>query len=176
MHFRHKIDNELTLVLVQPVLAEEIYTLVDNNREHLSQWMPWVESTKGVEQIQAWIKQSLTSFAEGTGITCAILLDNTIVGVIGYNEIDHALKRAKIGYWVSSEHQGKGIITRTCQHLIDHAFNDLNLEKVEIAAATENTRSRAVCERLGMELEGIITNYEKVGNQIYDHAVYALKA
>ena len=175
MNFCHKVDEQLTLAIVQPCLAEEIYALVDSNREHLAQWMPWIESTKGVEQISNWIKQSLMSFSEGTGITCAILLNNTVVGIIGYNKIDKSLKKVKIGYWVSSEHQGKGIITRACRHLIGHAFNELAVNKVEITVATENIKSRAVCERLGMELEGIISNSERVGDQIYDHAVYSLK-
>lgn len=176
MNFTHKIDEELSLSLVQPSLAEEIYALVDRNREHLSPWMPWVKSTESVEQVHSWIKDSLKSFAEGTGMACAICLQDTIVGVIGYNEIDQSLCKAKIGYWISSEHQNRGIMTRACKHLIDHAFAELKLQKIEIAAARENERSRAVCEKLGMTLEGIITNSEKVGDDIFDHAVYGLQA
>nr|MEE4268394.1 GNAT family protein [Candidatus Krumholzibacteria bacterium] len=174
MNFTQRIDDELSLSLVQPSLAEEIYALVDRNREYLMPWMPWVKSTESAEQIHSWIKDSLNSFAEGKSMACAICLDNTIVGIIGYNEIDQSLGKAKIGYWVSSEHQSRGIVTRACQHLIDHAFGELKLQKIEIAAAKENERSRAICERLGMTLEGIITNSERVEDNIYDHAVYGL--
>jgi ribosomal-protein-serine acetyltransferase len=48
------------------------------------------------------------------------------------------------------------------------------MQKVQMSVAVENTRSRAVCERLGMVLEGIITNEEKIGERILDHAIYGL--
>lgn len=59
---------------------------------------------------------------------------------------------------------------------IDHSFAELTLQKIAIAAARDNERSRAVCERLGMTLEGVITNSEKVEGNVYDHAVYGLQA
>lgn len=176
MEFTHEIDEELTLSLVQPCIAEEIFALVDKNRDHLAPWMPWVKSTESVKQIHSWIKDSLSSFAEGKGLTSAICLKGRIVGVISYNEINHSLRKLTIGYWLSSEHQSKGIITRACKHLIEHAFADLNIDKIEIAVAKENLRSRAVCERLGMTLEGIVTNSEKVEGKIFDHAIYGLRA
>ena len=77
-----------------------------------------------------------------------------MVGVIGYNQIDRALAKVSIGYWLAERWQGNGIITRACQALIHHAFEEMGMEKVEISAATDNEPSRAVCERLGMQQEG----------------------
>lgn len=48
------------------------------------------------------------------------------------------------------------------------------MDKIEISAATENLASRAVCERLGMKLEGIISNAENIDGRIVNHAVYSL--
>ena len=48
------------------------------------------------------------------------------------------------------------------------------MEKVQIAAADGNAKSRAVCERLGMKLEGIITNRERIGDRILNHAIYGI--
>ena len=58
--------------------------------------------------------------------------------------------------------------------LIDIAFTDWDLDKIEIPVAVENRPSRAVCERLGMELEGVIRNAENLNGRIVDHARYAL--
>jgi ribosomal-protein-serine acetyltransferase len=58
--------------------------------------------------------------------------------------------------------------------LIDIAFNEHMLEKVQLAAAKDNLASRAVAERCGMTLEGILTNREKVGDRILDHAIYGI--
>ena len=96
------------------------------------------------------------------------------MGNCGFHSINHELKVAEIGYWIGKEFQGKGIMTRVCRYLVDYAFSKLNIDKIEISAAEKNLRSRAVCERIGMQLEGIITNREKVGDQILDHAIYGI--
>ncbi|MCP4970425.1 MAG: GNAT family N-acetyltransferase [Arcobacter sp.] len=51
---------------------------------------------------------------------------------------------------------------------------DLKMEKVEISVAVENIKSRAVCKRLNMKLEGIISNSENINGKIVDHAIYSL--
>lgn len=60
------------------------------------------------------------------------------------------------------------------EKLIDIAFNKLDMEKVEISAATGNQSSRKVCERLHFTLEGIITRDENLNGRIVDHAIYGL--
>ena len=84
------------------------------------------------------------------------------------------LKKVEMGYWVSEEYQGLGIITRSATTLIDMAFTDLGMLKVQISAAIENKASRKVCERLGLTLEGIITRAENINGRVVDHAVYGL--
>ena len=70
--------------------------------------------------------------------------------------------------------QGHGIITRACQALIHHAFEEMGMEKVEISAAQENDASRAVCERLGMVQEGVIRRAERLADRVVDHVNYGL--
>ena len=70
--------------------------------------------------------------------------------------------------------QRRGIITKVCKHLINIAFNDLVMDKVQLTAAEYNLPSRAVAQGLGMALEGIVTNAENLNGHIVDHAVYGL--
>jgi len=58
--------------------------------------------------------------------------------------------------------------------LVDHAFRDLGVERVEIFAEPRNTRSRAVPERLGFRREGTLRHVAKLNNRFVDHVVYAL--
>jgi ribosomal-protein-serine acetyltransferase len=81
---------------------------------------------------------------------------------------------AEIGYWLSETHQGNGIITRSVSTLINLAFFELCFDKIQISVAVDNQPSRTVCERLGMKLEGIITNSENINGRILDHAIYGL--
>lgn len=175
MLFKHMVDSEIQLVFLHESLAEDIFKLVDSDRTYLSKWLPWVNSTKSSDDTKQFIKDSISKYAKGTMMACAIEYQQNIVGLISYNLIDRSLQKVEIGYWLSSRYQGNGIITRSCKFLIDNAFEKLQVEKVQIRVAKDNMPSRKVCERLGLVLEGIISNSEKVNDQIYDHAVYSIK-
>ncbi|REG84305.1 GNAT family N-acetyltransferase [Marinomonas pollencensis] len=113
-------------------------------------------------------------YADGKSLVCAIFYNDTLVGNISFNSIDYDLKRVDIGYWLSANYQGKGIVSKCVTKLITMAFTDLNMEKVQISAALNNQPSRQVCERLGFKLEGVITRAEKVNGRVLDHAIYGL--
>jgi len=66
------------------------------------------------------------------------------------------------------------IITRAVSKLVDIAFTDLQLKKIQIAVGEHNLPSCKVCERLGMTLQGIITNHENLNGRIINHAIYGL--
>jgi ribosomal-protein-serine acetyltransferase len=83
-------------------------------------------------------------------------------------------KCASIGYWLSKELEGKGIITRSCKAVIDEGFKRLKLNRIEIRAAVENYKSQAIPQRLGFKQEGIIRQAEFVNNQFVDLYVYSM--
>ena len=121
-----------------------------------------------------FIRHAIEKFARGEGLTTAIEYQGEVVGVIGYNQIDQDLGKVAIGYWLAERWQGHGIITRACQALIHHAFEEMGMEKVEISAALENEASRAVCERLGMTQEGMTRRAERLADRVVDHVHYGL--
>jgi ribosomal-protein-serine acetyltransferase len=173
--FTVQIDNELQLALIQESFAPRYVELVSEQKEYLSQWLAWPAFCHTEQDFKLFAQRMLHDYADGKSMTCAIIYQGEIVGNCSFNTINHDTKRAEVGYWLSQPHQGKGIITRVVTKLIDIAFNELKLEKVELSAAKDNLASRAVAERVGMTLEGIITNAEKVGDRILDHAVYGIK-
>ena len=174
--FKLLVDEEINLVFLQSSLANELFALVDGNREYLGQWMPWVKSTKSVADTESFIELSVISFAKGESLVCAIEYKGKLGGVISYNEISESLRKVVLGYWISAHLQGKGIINRACQKLIEYAFTELEMEKVEIKVATKNLPSRNVCEKLSCTLEGEVSNSECLNGTIVTHAVYAIHA
>ncbi|EHH2484467.1 GNAT family N-acetyltransferase [Vibrio parahaemolyticus] len=120
------------------------------------------------------IKRSLHDYAEGKSLVCAIFYAEKLVGNISFNSIDYDLEKVEIGYWLSSEYQGHGIVSKSVSKLVEIAFTDLNMQKVQISSAVENKPSRNVCERLGFRLEDIVTRSENLNGRIVDHAIYGL--
>ena len=101
------------------------------------------------------------------GFQTAIWYETEIAGIIGYHPIDWQNRSVMVGYWLGEQFQGKGIMTAGCQALVNHAFQELKLHRVEIKCATGNTGAAQFSERLRFTKEGII----KDGEWLYDHFV-----
>jgi len=85
-------------------------------------------------------------------------------------------KNVEIGYWISADHQGLGIVTKSCRTLIDYAFREYQLNRVQIRCAIENRKSCAIIERLGFLKEGITRQAEFLYDHYVDLFVYGMIA
>jgi ribosomal-protein-serine acetyltransferase len=155
--------------------AEELYALVARNRAYLSEWMPWAES-QTLEGTAAFLRTVEQRQAENNGVETAIVVDGRIAGTAGFHAVDWVARATSIGYWLSEDRQGRGLMTMAVRALVDLAFAEWRLHRVEIRAAVANTRSRAIPERLGFREEGVLREAERVGDRYYDLVVYGLLA
>jgi ribosomal-protein-serine acetyltransferase len=174
--FVYRIDEELSIKLVELNDAEKLYALIDKSRIYLREWLPWLDGTTSVEDTKEFIQSCLKNYAENQGITASILFNGEIVGVVSYNHMDWANKIAYIGYWLGEEYQGNGIMVRVVRVLTDYAFHHMGLNKVEIRAAEENEKSRAIPEKLGFVNEGCVRQAEWLYDHYVDHVVYGMLA
>lgn len=78
----------------------------------------------------------------------------------------------ELTYWLGEEHQGLGLMTNCCRVLTNYAFDNLNLNRVEIRA--NNLKSAAIPERLRFCQEGILREAEWVNDRFVDNIVYSL--
>ncbi|MEG9298489.1 GNAT family protein [Mangrovibacillus sp. Mu-81] len=172
--FIHKVDEDLSLKLVDLNDSDDMFRLVDSSRKHLKEWLGWVDYTKKVEDTKEFIQGCMRSYAENKSMNTVILFKGEVVGTAGYNSIDWSNKTAYIGYWLHEDYQGNGIMTRVAKALMDYAFEFHNLNKVDIRAAVENKKSRSIPERLGFVQEGIIRQAEWLYDHFVDHVVYGM--
>lgn len=174
--FVHKIDEEVSLKLLELQDAARVYALTDNSRAYLREWLSWVDTTTSIEDTKGFIQHCLDGYAQNKSITTAIIYKGEIVGTAGYNNIDWTNKAVSIGYWLSEDFQGLGIMTKVTKGLTDYALHDLKLNRVEIKAAGENIKSRSIPERLGFINEGRIRQAEWLYDRYVDHIVYGMLA
>ncbi|PCD05916.1 RimJ/RimL family protein N-acetyltransferase [Peribacillus simplex] len=172
--FLHKIDEELSLKLLELKDAERVFEITNQSREYLREWLPWLDNTTKLEDTIGYINICLKGFAENKSVNTLIMYKGQIVGVAGYNQINWSNKTAYIGYWLGEEYQGNGIMTRVAKALTDYAFKELKLDKVEIRVALENKKSRGIPERLGFVNEGCIRQAEWLYDHYVDHIVYGM--
>lgn len=170
------LSPDLGLTLLEPRHAEPLFRAVDENRSYLRQWLPWLDLTESSADTLAFIHRTRQQLAENNGFQTAILYHGEIVGMIGHIGIEWSHRSTSLGYWLAEAAQGRGLMTTACRAYIGHAFGELGLNRVEIRAAVENRKSRAIPERLGFTLEGVIRDAEWLYGHFVDHAVYGLLA
>lgn len=167
-------DPDLVLRTVAESDAPSIFALVDANRAHLAPWLPWVHATHSPDDSLAFIRDVSARDAEGRGCAFIIEEEDVPVGVIGLDPIDAANESAFVGYWLAAHAQGRGLMTRSVEAVLAHAFDDLELNRVSLYAAVDNMRSRAIAERLGFQEEGLLREAEKNLDVFVDIVAYAM--
>lgn len=169
----HRLDEETELKLLEPRHAPELFALIDRNREHLGEWLPFPAETRSVEDSRRFIEGRLRALAQGRGFAVGIWHKGKLAGVVSLRLHPYS-RRGEIGYWLGREFQGKGLITRACRALLRYAFEELKLHRVEIHCASRNTRSRAVPERLGFRQEAVLREACWTAHGMDDLVIYGL--
>ncbi len=161
------LDEKTRLHLLSEADALPLFRLVQIDRAYLREWMPWLDGTRSVDDMLAFVRSRRIWHLNNEGADYSILYQGRVAGSIGFHQIDWANRKVAIGYWLGSAFQGHGMMTRSCVALINYAFETLKLNKVEIYCATGNLKSRAIPERLHFVQEGMIRQAE----WLYDHYV-----
>lgn len=152
----------------------ELFTLIDSNRDYLRCWHPWVDNARSSDDVSRMISAWEQQNASGRGFCAGVLFDGRLCGAVHHLIVDWQNQWTSLSYWLDAAHQGQGIMTTSCRALIVHDFKMWKLNRVTIECAAENTRSRAIPERLGFKLEGIVRGVERLHDRYVDHAVYGL--
>ena len=173
MFFR-EIDTDIKVSLSIPQYADELFSLTDKNRTFLKQWLPWLDKILKPSDTKDFIQLQLLRFRRGNSLSETIFYKNRIAGVLGYNQIDSANGIGYIGYWLGEEFNGKGIMTLAVKDLIRLGFEYFPIQRIDIRCAVENSKSRAIPERLGFRNEGVLRNAQKLYDKYVDHVVYGL--
>lgn len=168
------VDETLSLQLLEESHAGSLLHLVDANRIHLREWLPWVDNMQEVEHSHNYILSCQKQFEEGTDLGFAIMFRNKMAGRIGIHHINQQNKTGEIGYWLAGGLQGMGIVTRCCTALIRYGFTGLGLNRIVIKCAVGNDRSRAIAEKLNFQKEGILRQGEWVNGSFVDLYQYAM--
>ena len=148
--------------------------------DELKPWMPWAQKVPSRKESELTCRQMAARFAQRSDLPlfifaragdggCARLLGGT-----GLHRVDWSVPRFEIGYWRRSGEQGHGWIAEAVRTLARFAFDQLGARRVEIRMSSDNLKSRAVAERCGFTLEGVLRQDSlDVHGRPRDTAVYA---
>lgn len=162
------------LSLLEENDAQTLFNLVSSNKAFLSNWLSFPSVTNKPEDSKSFIQRSLFRFVNREGFWVGIWYKGILAGSVGFLYFDWKVKKTEIGYWLGEDYTGKGIMTSVCTAMVNYAFNELKLNKIEIKTAVENSKSAAVPKRLRFKHEGTIRADEVIGDILHDREVYGM--
>ena len=130
---------------------------------------------KSIEQA----KQELSYWASLFGLRRSYYwaiagLENEMIGTAGFNNISKAHLRGELSYDLNPKYWGNGIMTNALFRIIEHAFNEMGLVRIQATVAQHNERSFKIMENLGFKKEGELAKYERLKGKHYDFYMYAI--
>ena len=169
-----RIDDNIALHLARTELAGPVFELIDQQRDYLRQWLPWVDVTRSAADTQAFLLESMHHNSQGTRLTTFITVGDQLAGSLGVVHFNKDHRKCEIGYWLREDFQGRGIMTRACAAFVNHLFRSKDLNRIEILAASGNEKSRAIPLRLGFHSEGVLRQSLLLRGRYLDVELFAL--
>jgi RimJ/RimL family protein N-acetyltransferase len=83
-------------------------------------------------------------------------------------------RRVELAYYLDPDHHGQGYGSEAASLLVQYAFEDLNVQRVEADVGAFNDASRGLLESLGFQREGARRNAAYYRGDYYDMLVYGL--
>jgi [ribosomal protein S5]-alanine N-acetyltransferase len=103
--------------------------------------------------------------------------DGRLAGMFNISEIvRRAFQSAYVGYGAVAGLEGRGYMTEGMRLVLDHAFGELGLHRLEANIQPGNTASIALVRRCGFVREGFSEKYLKIGGEWRDHERWAIRA
>lgn len=102
-----------------------------------------------------------------------IVSGGAIVGTISLSNVARGFfQSANVGYWIDRAHNGKGLATRALAELVDVAFGELGLHRLEAGTLVDNFASQRVLENNAFERIGLARRYLRIAGEWRDHVLF----
>lgn len=170
----NRVKQNIVLEQLEIAHGQELYDLTEANRDYLREWLPWLDHIESSSDTKKFIESTIKESSAGGAPNFAVIYEGAICGVAGFHEINKQHKIGSIGYWLSQNHNGNGIITTAVKELLTIGFGEFNLNKIEIRCAEGNIKSRAIPERLGFKYEATLRQCEWLYSKYVNHAIYSI--
>lgn len=148
------------------------------SRSFLTPWEPsWPDDSLTRGAFLRRLRRQVGEWRDDEGYSFLVFQRDTdmLVGGIGLSYVRRGVAQtATMGYWVGQPHARHGYTSEAAMLLVDFAFSQLGLHRIEAACLPSNRASRSLLERIGCHHEGYARSYLKIDGSWRDHALYAI--
>lgn len=155
-----------------PLLFE---AAIESRGGEFTRWMPWCHKDYSFADSRIFIEKVSDEWEIETTFAFAIFDARTeeFLGGIGLNQPNLTHKFYNLGYWIRVSKQNRGIASRATRLLAKAAFEDLNINRLEILTAIENSASQKAAEKSDAKREGILRRRIVIGDKIHDAVMFS---
>ena len=163
------------LILRKMVLndAEAVFAYASNSE--VSRYTLW-ETHRSIEDSRAFLEFATQKYENGGEPDWGIVYrgNGCLVGACGLVnwEAEHA--RAEVGFVLSREYWGRGLMSEAVRAILRFGFKRMNLNRIEARCIAENAASARVMEKAGMVYEGTLRQREYIKGAYRDIKLYAI--
>jgi ribosomal-protein-serine acetyltransferase len=172
--FSIKLDDDTFLKELELNSANDLFNLINSNRNYLKKWLTWIEDTKHLDDTVNYIQSVLNRNLFYGRLVLEIRHRENLAGLIDFHNGDKTNMAIEFGYWLGEQYQGKGIMTKACVSCINYAFLNLEFNRVVIKCAVGNEKSKGIPQRLNFTFEGIEREGQHLNGKFADLMVYSM--
>lgn len=158
-----------------------MYQAIVESLPALRQWaasLPWARDEPSLVATETFCRRCQTEFQRGRLLVYLVLERHTqaLVGCTSLHAIDWATSSFELGYWCRTSQLRRGYMREATTALVHYLQGELGAERISCVTDARNTRSRHLCESLGMRLEQLVQQpapWPELGRQ--HCCIYALE-
>jgi RimJ/RimL family protein N-acetyltransferase len=156
--------------------GEAFYNLIDKNRARLEDFFAGtVSKTRTLKDTISYCEEIQNRIKAMSYLPYMItdIITNEFIGLVDVKNIDMNVPKAELGSFIDSRYEGKGIVSKATNFIVDHIVKEYKFKKLLCRANSRNKGSVAVILKNGFELEGTIRrDYKTTKGEIVDLNYY----
>jgi ribosomal-protein-alanine N-acetyltransferase len=141
----------------------------------VTRYVTW-ETHRSIEDSRAFLELALGKYESGGEPDWGIVYkgDHHFVGACGLVNWESEHARAEVGFVLSREYWGRGLMPEAVRAMFSFGFDMMNLNRIEARCIAKNVASARVMEKAGMTHEGTLRQREYIKGAYRDMKLYAI--
>lgn len=170
-------------VLLRPLAANDFRTWSEvrqRNEEWLTTWEPrrsesLPDPSTSRSAFNNRCQQRDRDRTSGTAYQFGLFIDRQVAGEVNLNNVIRgAMQSGTVGYWIDQRHAGNAYVAEAVVVVLQFAFEQLELHRLEVCIVPRNTRSIRIMEKLAIRDEGIAERYLEINGIWEDHVRFGI--
>ena len=169
------VNGDVKLRVAKMRDSKQLEKLILGNRPWLRPWEATNPEAPNSFDVRVQLRGLLRQLDDQSGMPFVIEVQGRVQGQLNVANVMYgSVSSAVLGYWVSPEVAGKGVMPISVALVTDYLMDQVGLHRVEINVRPENTASLRVIQKLGFRYEGLKQRYIHINGDWRDHYVFAI--